>query len=154
MAKRSSLRASDADRERVAEWLGQAATEGRILAHELEERLARVLRARTYGDLDAVVADLPSSRTPRRAPARARRLAAAHPFTAAAVVALTAVMIVALVAVVLAGLAILSGVFLVAALLMAQDRRHHRGRHLDPGARARVHSRQGRPARVTRSARG
>ncbi len=34
--------------------------EGRLLAHELEERITRALRARTYGELDAVVDDLPS----------------------------------------------------------------------------------------------
>ena len=56
------MRASDDDRERVAERLRQAAVEGRLLAHELEERLARALRARTYGDLDDVVSDLPDGR--------------------------------------------------------------------------------------------
>jgi hypothetical protein len=61
MAKRSSLRASDADRDHVAERLRQATAEGRLLAQELEERLATALRARTYGELDSVVADLPGS---------------------------------------------------------------------------------------------
>jgi hypothetical protein len=59
MVTRSSIRASDADRDRVAARLHQAAVEGRLLAHELEDRMARTLRARTYGDLDAVVDDLP-----------------------------------------------------------------------------------------------
>jgi hypothetical protein len=45
----------------VAERLHAATTEGRLLAHELEERLARALRARTYGELDAIVEDLPGS---------------------------------------------------------------------------------------------
>lgn len=53
------MRASDEDRERVAERLRQAAVEGRLLAHELEERLARSLRARTYGELDDLVSDIP-----------------------------------------------------------------------------------------------
>jgi hypothetical protein len=66
MARYSSLRASDADRERVAERLRHAAGEGRLLAEELEQRLAAALRARTYGDLDAVVADLPDTRVGRR----------------------------------------------------------------------------------------
>jgi hypothetical protein len=66
MAKRSTVRASDADREHVAERLRHAAGEGRLLAEELEERLARALRARTYGDLDPLVADLPQPRAPRR----------------------------------------------------------------------------------------
>src|SRR3989440_12086064 len=62
MAARSTLKASDADRERVAERLRNAAAEGRLLAHELEQRMATALRARTYGELDAVVADLPGDR--------------------------------------------------------------------------------------------
>jgi hypothetical protein len=45
----------------VAERLHTATTEGRLLAHELEDRLARALRARTYGELDAIVEDLPGS---------------------------------------------------------------------------------------------
>jgi hypothetical protein len=64
MVKRSSMLASDADRERVADRLRQAATEGRILAEELEERVSRALRARTYGELDELVADLPGSGRP------------------------------------------------------------------------------------------
>ncbi len=43
----------------VAERLRAAAAEGRIVAEELEERLGLALRARTYGELDALVADLP-----------------------------------------------------------------------------------------------
>ena len=53
------MRASDADREHVAERLRNATAEGRLLASELEERLGAVFSARTYGELDAVVADLP-----------------------------------------------------------------------------------------------
>jgi hypothetical protein len=59
MAERSILRASDADRDRVAERLRHATTEGRLTAGELEDRLHHALSARTYGELDAVVADLP-----------------------------------------------------------------------------------------------
>jgi Flp pilus assembly protein TadB len=66
MARRATLRTSDAEREQVAERLRQAAVEGRILAHELEERLEAVFVSRTYGELDAVVADLPRSGPPRR----------------------------------------------------------------------------------------
>ncbi|MGA9859580.1 MAG: DUF1707 domain-containing protein [Solirubrobacteraceae bacterium] len=69
------MRASDADREHVAERLRIAATEGRLLAEELDERLGVALSARTYGELDAVVADLPvqvSVRDRSRLPARPR----------------------------------------------------------------------------------
>jgi Flp pilus assembly protein TadB len=60
------LRASDADRERVADRLRHATAEGRLLAEELEERLGDVFSARTYGELDAVVADLPMGQAGQR----------------------------------------------------------------------------------------
>jgi Domain of unknown function (DUF1707) len=66
MARRATLRASDADREQIAERLRHAAGEGRLLAEELEERLEAVFSARTYGELDAVVADLPGTTVRRR----------------------------------------------------------------------------------------
>jgi uncharacterized protein DUF1707 len=66
MPRRATLRASDADREQFAERLRQATGEGRLLAEELEDRLGAVFSARTYGDLDAVVSDLPSRRSVER----------------------------------------------------------------------------------------
>jgi Domain of unknown function (DUF1707) len=66
MARRATLRASDADREQFAERLRQATGEGRLVAEELEERLEAVFAARTYGELDPLVADLPGQ-TVRRA---------------------------------------------------------------------------------------
>ncbi|MFJ9953280.1 DUF1707 domain-containing protein [Kitasatospora sp. NPDC091207] len=51
-------RAGDADREAVAEQLRVAAGEGRIDLGELEERLDRAFAARTYPELDVLVADL------------------------------------------------------------------------------------------------
>jgi hypothetical protein len=65
-ARHSSIRASDADRDAVAERLRQAAVEGRLEPDELEERLHAALRARTYGELDGLLADLPSDRPARR----------------------------------------------------------------------------------------
>lgn len=59
MARRATMRASDDDRERVAERLRKAAAEGRLLADELEERLGAAFSARTYGELDPLVADIP-----------------------------------------------------------------------------------------------
>ena len=50
----------------VVKRLRAAAAEGRIVAEELEERLASALRARTYGELDALVADLPREQVARR----------------------------------------------------------------------------------------
>jgi hypothetical protein len=52
-------RAADADREVVAERLRIAATEGRIELWELDDRLGQAYRAKTYGDLQTLVADLP-----------------------------------------------------------------------------------------------
>ncbi len=66
MAPRSDMKASDSDREQVAERLRRATGDGRLFSHELEERLAAALRARTYGELDAVVADLPGAGAPSR----------------------------------------------------------------------------------------
>ena len=53
-----ALRASDADRESVAERLRVASVEGRIDAEELEQRLADVYAARWVADLDRLVADV------------------------------------------------------------------------------------------------
>ena len=60
MAAQATLRASDADREAVAERLRHAAVEGRLEPDELEERLHAALRARTYGDLRQLLSDLPA----------------------------------------------------------------------------------------------
>jgi Flp pilus assembly protein TadB len=70
MARSSSLRASDADRDAVAERLRQAAVEGRLEPDELEERLHIALRARTYGELEPLLSDLPRRSVPRERPAR------------------------------------------------------------------------------------
>jgi hypothetical protein len=64
------MRASDADRELVAEVLRTAAAEGRLQLHELDERLAAVYAARTYADLEPVTHDLPAAH-PAPAPVRA-----------------------------------------------------------------------------------
>jgi hypothetical protein len=61
-----SLRASDSDREQVAERLRHATAEGRLSTDELEERVGALYGARTYGELDALVADLPVANSPAR----------------------------------------------------------------------------------------
>jgi hypothetical protein len=55
----SRLRVSDEDRHTVAEVLRQAAGEGRIDLEELDERLEATYRAKTYGELVPITADLP-----------------------------------------------------------------------------------------------
>src|SRR5258706_3985790 len=62
------MRASDADRERVAEVLRTAATEGRLHLSELDERLAAVYAARTYAELEPITHDLPTTRPAPRTP--------------------------------------------------------------------------------------
>jgi len=64
---RASLRAADADRERFVETLRQHHVDGRLTADELAERTERAYAARTFGDLDALAADLPPLSTPARA---------------------------------------------------------------------------------------
>jgi hypothetical protein len=66
MSRNPSLRASDADRDAIAARLHEAAVEGRLEPDELEQRLHAALRARTYGELGRLVADLPAAREPRR----------------------------------------------------------------------------------------
>ncbi|WP_297545053.1 DUF1707 domain-containing protein [Amycolatopsis sp.] len=53
------MRASDVDREQVAQILHRALSEGRITMDELEERLTTVYAAKTLGELKPVTADLP-----------------------------------------------------------------------------------------------
>jgi hypothetical protein len=100
------MRASDADREYIAEQLRDAAAEGRLLAEELEHRLEAVFAARTYGELNSVVSDLPrergAGRATRRIPVRLRPATAvalvlalpiALAIAAAAIVAVVALLV-------------------------------------------------------------
>ena len=54
------LRASDADRERTAQLLREHHAVGRLTAEEFDGRLDKVFAAKTLGDLDALLADLPA----------------------------------------------------------------------------------------------
>ncbi len=67
------VRAADADREEVAEFLRARCMEGRLGLDELEERLGRVYAAQTYGDLAPLTADLPRVAPAPPAPVRVRR---------------------------------------------------------------------------------
>jgi hypothetical protein len=53
------MRASDADRDRVALVLREAAAEGRLDMDELDERLSAVYAAKTYAELEPITRDLP-----------------------------------------------------------------------------------------------
>jgi hypothetical protein len=58
---RRNLRVSHEDRDQVAEQLRVAAGDGRLTADELDERLETALTARTYGELEVLLTDLPAS---------------------------------------------------------------------------------------------
>jgi hypothetical protein len=62
------IRAADADRDRVAGVLSTAYIEGRLSKDEYDARLDAALSARTYGDLDQVVHDLPVAQAPPVSP--------------------------------------------------------------------------------------
>ncbi|MFC5182367.1 DUF1707 SHOCT-like domain-containing protein [Actinomadura harenae] len=53
------MRASDSDRDRVADRLREALADGRITAEEHAERIDIVYKAKTYADLEPVLSDLP-----------------------------------------------------------------------------------------------
>jgi hypothetical protein len=122
MNRRSTLRASDLDREHVAERLHRAAAEGRLFAEELEERLARALRARTLGELDALTTDLPGT------VARRPGLSPIAKVGVAVVVATVAVAVIALAVLAVTGL--LAGwlVWMVVAYFVFGRRHRHRHR--------------------------
>ncbi len=56
--------AASADRERAVGVLRAGFTEGRLTQEELDERVAEAYAGRTYGDLWALIADLPAGPLP------------------------------------------------------------------------------------------
>jgi hypothetical protein len=62
------VRASDAERDRVASALREAAGDGRLALEELAERLDAALGATTREDLERLTADLPAATGPARTP--------------------------------------------------------------------------------------
>ncbi|HLK73098.1 MAG TPA: DUF1707 domain-containing protein [Streptosporangiaceae bacterium] len=63
------MRASDADRDAVLADLSEHFQAGRLTAEELEERTGQTLAARTWGELEVPLADLPATRPAFQAPA-------------------------------------------------------------------------------------
>jgi hypothetical protein len=64
------LRASDADRDRVADQLREALAEGRLSPEEHADRIDAVYAAKTYAELAPIVADLPAPGRPAAPPER------------------------------------------------------------------------------------
>jgi Domain of unknown function (DUF1707)/Domain of unknown function (DUF4190) len=59
--ERGMMRAADADRDHVVGLLNAAYGEGRLSKDEYDARLESALSARTYADLDQLLADLPAA---------------------------------------------------------------------------------------------
>ncbi len=103
--RRTDIRAADVDRKFVAERLKVALDQGRLSLSEYDERLATIYAAKTYGDLDVVLADLPETTPAERAqlvvPAgfdlAPRRGLAAYPWWAWLIVAITIIIVTSIV---------------------------------------------------------
>jgi hypothetical protein len=83
----AGLRVSDAERDAVAEELARHLQDGRLDAAEFDERVGRAMAARTQGDLDGLLADLPHQ-APGQPPAARPRLGWPFPLVPIAVVLL------------------------------------------------------------------
>jgi hypothetical protein len=59
MTSERGIRASDADRDRIAAALGDHHADGRLTLEEFQERLDQAYAAKTLGELDDLMADLP-----------------------------------------------------------------------------------------------
>lgn len=64
MAYTPDLRASDGDREKIAARLRDAHADGRLSVDEFQLRLDALYDARTYGEIEPLVRDLPVARAP------------------------------------------------------------------------------------------
>ncbi len=61
MSSDPALRAGDADRDRTIASLREAYAEGRLSNEEFQQRLDRAQQSRTFGELAALVTDLPGT---------------------------------------------------------------------------------------------
>jgi hypothetical protein len=60
--RRPEMRAADSDRDQIAERLADALAEGRLDMGEYDARLAQAMGAKTLGELERIVDDLPLSK--------------------------------------------------------------------------------------------
>ena len=63
---RDEMRAGDQDRQAVADRLKVALDEGRLDLHEYDERLQKTYAAKTFGDLNGLLDDLPGTAPPQQ----------------------------------------------------------------------------------------
>jgi len=68
-----TLRASDGERESVVTQLREHGAAGRLDIDELEQRVGAAYAARTHGELEALLSDLPAKPRPRPAAPRRHR---------------------------------------------------------------------------------
>ena len=69
-----ALRVGDKERDAVGEILKQRHLEGRLDANEFQTRLERCIAAKTYAELDELIADFPPEETDRNRTGRPARL--------------------------------------------------------------------------------
>lgn len=80
------LRIGDAERSKMADQLSQHYAAGRLDDEEFGQRMERAMAAKTQGDLDGLLADLPPVEQPAAAPPSRRR---GHPVRTVALLVLT-----------------------------------------------------------------
>jgi hypothetical protein len=74
---REDMRAGDGDRQTVADQLKAALDEGRLDLSEYDERLQKTYGAKTYGDLQGLLDDLPGTVPPAHSQVQSYQAAAA-----------------------------------------------------------------------------
>jgi hypothetical protein len=139
------MRVSDDERERVASFLREQALEGRLDHEELEDRIGGAYRAKTAGELEDLIEDLPHRRVPAARAAPRRPARRSHPpvvlvlglgllailtvptLLAGGVAVALALVMAIMVAVFVLGFAF--GPFILIGMLIAQAARRRRGAH-------------------------
>jgi hypothetical protein len=81
MTSNTKTRASDADRDRAVAALREHLAAGRLTVEEFEERMGKACAAKTLGELDSLMADLPEIGPGQLPDAPADRSAAIPPTT-------------------------------------------------------------------------
>ena len=81
MASNTRTRASDADRDRIVAALREHLAAGRLTLEEFDERMDKAYAAKTLGELDNLMADLPETGPGQLPSAPVDRSAAGPPLT-------------------------------------------------------------------------